>query len=138
MAANCIFPDVAEICLCYGCAQSNARELRSLYDEQFPGRFIPDARMFNSIHRILTQVADNPTRTMEIVAVEGVSQSIVRRVHWHCLYPYNWQGIEGLRHDDYAQIMNFCSWLLQQPTVDRGFSRLWFLLMSRDSLGPVL
>jgi hypothetical protein len=42
---------MADMHLCYGRAHGNAREARRLFDKQFPGRLIPDARMFISIHR---------------------------------------------------------------------------------------
>jgi hypothetical protein len=43
---------MADMHLCYGRAHGNAREA---YEEQFPGRLIPDARMFTSIHRSLME-----------------------------------------------------------------------------------
>jgi hypothetical protein len=52
MAANYRFAEMAGKLLCYGREHGNVRRL---YEEKFPGRLIPDARMFTSNHRNLKE-----------------------------------------------------------------------------------
>ena len=47
------WPEIADIHFVYGAAEGNSREAQRMYEERYPGRAVPDRRMFDRVHRLL-------------------------------------------------------------------------------------
>lgn len=140
--------EYADMHLMYGAAWGNAVEARRLYAENFPGRRIPDRRVFQAVDarlrergirigaierprprqpnfedQILQMVEREPTTSTRKISSElGVSHTTVwRTIRNQQLYPFHFQKVQALTPADYPPRQQFCRWLLNRCAEEPNF-----------------
>lgn len=127
----------------YGLADGNSLQARRLYIERFPGRNVPDRKIFQNIHRRLHETgtlkrSGGPGRAMTIRTVQ-LEQNVLDMIeedpgsstrkiantlnvsHWtvwkilkdNMLYPYHIQRVQALLPADFPPRIALCQWILQ-------------------------
>lgn len=126
----------------YGLADGNSLKARRLYIERFPGRNIPDRKLFQNIHQrlhetgalkkmggpgkpntvrtveleenVLDMIEEDPsTSTRKISNTLNVSNKTVWKIlKDNLLYPYHMQRVQALIPTDFPPRIAFCQWLL--------------------------
>ncbi|GBL91800.1 hypothetical protein AVEN_172730-1 [Araneus ventricosus] len=143
----------ADMHFMYGLANENDLEAERLYRQRFPRRHVTDQKLFERLHRCLSEtgsfvtsmhdagrsrsvrtpqvvedilqgVRDRPDiSTREVSRAVNVPYSIVWRVlRDERLHPYHVQKVQALIPADYAPLVEFAHWFLQQLTAQPDFS----------------
>lgn len=146
MPRNFSNQEYADIHYIYGFCDGNAGEGVQEYHRRFPGRIVPDRRVFIQTHRKFCEVGfgktvindrhrridprvtalfdQDPTLSTRRVAAQLNFRSHVKV--WRSLKndykkPYHLQPVQGLHPEDYDRRVRFCTWMLESVALDPNF-----------------
>lgn len=140
------FSEQVDMILVYGFCRENACESVRVYRERYPNRRVPNRKTFSKVVRraretgslkapvggrgrprsartaeleeiILDNVAENPTKSCRIIALEeNTNKSTVNRVtREQFLHPFHVQLVQEILPEDTAARVRFCNFILRRP-----------------------
>lgn len=143
--------EYADIVMCYGFCQGVSTAAQAQYALRYPGRRLPDSRVFDATYRRLRETGtvhrrtsdlgrprvynvydedeirrhfiDDPTTSTNVVANRlGISQwKVWFTMHTAGQYPYHYTPVHVIEEGDPLRRLDFCRFMLNADSEDSGF-----------------